>query len=613
MNENLITSEEFDPNVSKMNKSANKKKIASHATPKTKKSPRPQTTKAVKADAPTAKVRKPSTNGRKPNLKVIFLGGIGEIGKNMTAFEYGDDIVVVDAGLMFPNDDMLGIDLVVPDITYLTANKDKIRGIVLTHGHEDHIGGLPYVLNELKVPLYGSKMTLALVQKKMDEFKRISYKANAVKPGQTIKLGCFEIEFLHVNHSIAGAMGLAIKTPIGYVVHTGDFKIDLTPTNGGCLDMHKFAEYGEKGVLLFMADSTNAERPGMSMSEAVVSKTIENLFLDNSTRRIVVATFASNVYRLQEVMNIAQKCGRKVVFTGRSMVNITDAAMKIGEINIDKNNIIEIDQIKNYADNELCIISTGSQGEPMSALVRMASGEFKGLEIGDNDTIIFSSSPIPGNERYVYNVINKLICLGANVIYNQLEQVHASGHACQDELKILFALTKPKFFIPVHGEQKHLMANKKIAMSMGVDERNVLLPALGMEVSVNKNFIKPTGTVPFGSRLIDGMGVGELESNVLKERKQLSEDGVIVVIMNLNSKLGKATRPEIVSRGFTYTGEAEVWLNEAKETVLNNVEALDLTARDYPLIKQTIRKSLTNFLMKRLKRRPLIVPILIEG
>lgn len=625
MNENLLTSEEFDPNLkneikapqnevmeknvkqrfekfNKQNKNQNREK----QNTKLEKKLHTQNSENKNAD-------KDETGTRKPNLKIMFLGGIGEIGKNMTVFEYGNDIIVVDAGLMFPNDDMLGIDLVVPDITYLLENKNKIRGLVLTHGHEDHIGGLPYVLNDLNVPIYGSKMTLALVSKKLDEYRKISYKANTVKPGQILKLGAFEIEFIHVNHSIAGSMALGIKTPIGNIVHTGDFKVDFTPTHGPCLDMAKFAEYGERGTLLLMADSTNAERSGISMSESLVKKTIETLFIDNATKRITIATFASNVHRLQVVMDLAQKYGRKVVFTGRSMINVSDAAAKIGEMDFDKNNLIEIDQIKNYADKELCIISTGSQGEPMSALVRMADGEFKGLDIGDNDTIIFSSSPIPGNERMVNNVINKLIALGANVIYNQLEQVHASGHACQDELKIIFSLVKPKFFLPVHGELKHLKANKAIAISMGIEERNILLPMLGMEVQLNKNSMKATGSVPFGSRLIDGAGVGELQSNVLKERKQLSEDGLCIVILNINSKLAKATRAEIISRGFTYVGEAESWLNDAKDNVLNSLTDIDLSTRDYVTVKQTVRKSLSNFLAKKMKRKPLIIPILIES
>lgn len=557
---------------------------------------------------------KKSGTSRKNNLKVMFLGGIGEIGKNMTLLEYGNDILIIDSGVMFPDDSLLGIDLVVPDITYLLENKEKIRGMVITHGHEDHIGGLPYVLNEIKTPIYASSFTCGLIQRKMEEFRKIQYKTTVVKPRQKVKIGCFEVEFIGVNHSIAGSFGLAIKTPVGMVVHSGDFKIDLTPVHGDRIDFHRFAEYGNQGVLLYMADSTNAEREGYSMSEKVVSNTFEELFDEHAEERIIIATFASNVHRLQEIMNIAERHGRKIAFTGRSMVNVTDVATKVGEMKVNKSNIVDIDKLNKFQDKELCIISTGSQGEPMSALVRMADGDFKGLEIGENDCIIFSSSPIPGNEKMVNNVINKLITLGAKVIYNQLEQVHASGHACKEELKMMFALIKPKYFIPVHGEQKHLMSHASVAESMGVDKHNILIPQLGMKVEVGERTLKNAGSVPFGSRLIDGAGVGEMESNVLKERKQLSEDGLCVVIVNVNSNLGKfASKPEIVSRGFTYMGEAQSWLEEAKNVIIDSADEIDLKARDYMALKQTIRKHLTNFLNKKLKRRPMIIPIIVES
>ena len=638
--EKLLSSEEFDKNLDTVNnQTVNNKKTKSVKQPKqNNKSANPKANTKTKAFNKSNKVVDSSTkastvkkvndnqlNGKsqnkgldkktkKSNLKVMFLGGIGEVGKNLTVFEYDNDIVVVDCGLMFPSEDMLGIDLVVPDITYLLQNKEKIRGFVVTHGHEDHIGSFPYVLADIKAPIYGSQMSIGLIQKKMDEFKKISYKTITVKPRQKIKLGCFEIEFLTVNHSIAGSFGLAIKTPVGYVIHSGDFKIDYTPVGGEVLDLHRFAEYGSKGVLLYMADSTNAERAGMSMSEKVVSNTFENLFIDNKDRRIIIATFASNVHRLQEIMNIAERHKRKIVFTGRSMINVTDIATKIGEMKVNKSNIIDIEKIKNYADGELCIISTGSQGEPMSALTRMANGDFKGIEIDSNDTIIFSSSPIPGNEKYVNNVINKLILRGANVIYNQLEQVHASGHACKEELKTMFALVKPKYFIPVHGEQKHLIAHKEVAESMGIDKHNIICPLPGAKIEVNERTFKITDTVPYGVRLIDGAGVGEMESNVLKERKQLSEDGLCVIILNINNTTGTfATRPEIVSRGFTYTGETSSWLEEAKDVIIDSAEGIDLRARDYLNLKITIRRKLTNFLDKKLKRRPIIVPIIVES
>lgn len=551
---------------------------------------------------------------RANNLKVMFLGGIGEIGKNMTVLEYGKDIVVIDCGVMFPTSDMLGIDLVVPDITYLVQNKDKIRGFLITHGHEDHIGSIPYVINEIKAPIYASKMTCGLIKKKMEEHKRVEYKTIAVKAKQKITLGCFEIQFIHVNHAIPGAFALAIKTPVGMVVHTGDYKVDLTPIYDEKFDLHTFAELGKQGVLLYMSDSTNAEREGYSLSERVVGDTLEKLFIENKERRMIVAAFASNVDRMQEVINLAEKYKRKVILTGRSMVNVTDVATQIGEMKINKDNIIEVDKMKNYKDSEILILSTGSQGEPNSALSRMAAGEFKGIEIGDNDIVIFSSSPIPGNEKSVNNIINKLIMRGAKVIYSQLEQVHASGHACKEEMKLMLNLVRPKFFIPVHGEQKHLLAQRETAVMVGMDRHNILLPMLGMRVEINKNFMKCTGSVPFGSRLIDGAGIGEMDSNVLRERKQLSEDGLCIVILNVSAKRGELnSRPEIVSRGFTYMGEAQTWLEDAKNTIVNSIDQESLRSRDYVNIKIALRKALTNYLNKKLKRKPMIIPIIIES
>ncbi len=624
MIDNLLTSEEFDKTIK------NNKDLSTSKTNLTKKINKTKQTKTnVKSttkitQSKVKKVEETSSNEqgietkeastkKVNNLKVMFLGGIGEIGKNMTVLEYGKDIVVIDCGVMFPSTDMLGIDLVVPDITYLNENKEKIRGFVITHGHEDHIGSVPYVLNEIKAPIYASKMTCGLIKKKMEEHKKVEYKTIAVKAQQKITLGCFEIQFIHVNHAIPGAFALAIKTPVGMVVHTGDYKIDLTPIYDEKFDLHTFAELGKKGVLLYMSDSTNAEREGYSLSERVVGETLEKLFIKNKDKRMVVAAFASNVDRMQEVMNLAEKFGRKVVLTGRSMVNVTDVATQIGEMNINKNNIIEVDKMKNYKDGQLLILSTGSQGEPNSALSRMASGEFKGIELGENDTVIFSSSPIPGNEKSINNIINKLIMLGCNVIYNELEQVHASGHACKEEMKLMLNLVRPKYFIPVHGEQKHLLAQRETAVAVGMDKHNVLLPMLGMKVEVNKNFLKATGTVPFGSRLIDGAGIGEMESNVLKERKQLSEDGMCIVILNVNSKRGELNaRPEIVSRGFTYMGEAQTWLEDAKNAIENSIDSEAVRSRDYLSVKMSLRKALTNYLNKKLKRRPMIVPIIIE-
>ena len=637
MLDNLMTSEEFDESIlsnkdlnkalgqksnqnrknNQARKNSNKQKQTQNKQGQNKQAqPKQQTQKVeVKEEILVSENGEinPQKKGKGNNLKISFLGGIGEIGKNMTVLEYGKDIVVIDCGVMFPSLDMLGIDLVVPDITYLVENKEKVRGFVVTHGHEDHIGSVPYVVNEIKAPIYASKMTCGLIKKKMEEHKKVEYKTIAVKPKQKITLGCFEIEFIHVNHAIPGAYALAIKTPVGMIVHTGDFKVDLTPVYDEKFDLHTFAELGKKGVLLYMADSTNAERNGYSLSERVVAQTLEKLFIENKDRRMVVAAFASNVDRMQEVMNLAEKYKRKVVLTGRSMVNVTDVATQIGEMTINKANIIEVEKMKNYKDSEILILSTGSQGEPNSALSRMTAGEFKGIEIGENDTIIFSSSPIPGNEKSVNNVINKLIMQGAKVIYNELEQVHASGHACKEEQTLMLNLIRPKYFIPVHGEQKHLLAQRETAMSVGMDKHNVLLPMLGMQVEVNKNLLKVGGTVPFGSRLIDGAGIGEMESNVLKERKQLSEDGICVVILNVNARQGTLnSRPEIVSRGFTYMGEAQTWLDDAKSAIENSIDADAVRSRDYLSVKVALRKALTNYLNKKLKRRPMIIPIIIE-
>ena len=616
MLDNLMTSEEFDSSIKgnkdlTPSKPKNKNFNTNNQSINTEKDPVDiLLDNDFSVDAANIKQGKTRAN----NLKVMFLGGIGEIGKNMTVLEYGKDIIVIDCGVMFPSIDMLGIDLVVPDITYLVQNKEKIRGFVITHGHEDHIGSVPYVMNEIKAPIYASKMTCGLIKKKMEEHKRVEYKTVVVKPKQKITLGCFEVEFIHVNHAIPGAFALAIKTPVGMVVHTGDYKIDLTPIYDEKFDLHTFAELGKRGVLLYMSDSTNAEREGYSLSEKVVGDTLEKLFIENKDKRIIVAAFASNVDRMQEVMNLAEKFKRKVVLTGRSMINVTDVATQIGEMKINKSNIIEVDKMKNYKDSEILILSTGSQGEPNSALSRMATGEFKGIEIGENDTVIFSSSPIPGNEKSVSNIINRLIMLGAKVIYSQLEQVHASGHACKEEMKLMLNLVRPKFFIPVHGEQKHLLAQRETAMAVGMDRHNILLPLLGMRVAVNKNFMKCTGSVPFGSRLIDGAGIGEMDSNVLKERKQLSEDGLCIVILNVSPKRGQLnSRPEIVSRGFTYMGEAQTWLEDAKNTIINSIDQDHLRARDYVNVKISLRKALTNYLNKKLKRKPMIVPIIIES
>ncbi len=543
-------------------------------------------------------------------LKITFLGGVGEIGKNMTAFEYGNDIIVVDAGLTFPGDDMPGIDVVVPDISYLLKNKDKVRAFILTHGHEDHIGGLPFVLDQIKAPIYGSRLTLALVENKMKEYPKVQFKAVSVKPKNVLKIGPFSIEFIKVSHSIAGSMALCISTPAGNVIHTGDFKIDFEPIDGQMTDLQRFGELGKKGVNLLLCESTNVCRKGYSMSEKSVGRALEEIFEKHPNNRLIVATFASNIHRLQQILNLAEKFKRKVAFTGRSMVNISEVGLKLGEITFDKKNLIDIDKISKYADSELLIVTTGSQGEPMSALTRMAGDDFKGVKIGTNDLIILSSSPIPGNEKGVYNVINALYQKGADVIYDELSEVHASGHACQEEIKTIHSLCKPKFFIPIHGEYRHLMMHKRLAMALGMDERNIILPTIGLQVELSPNSIKKTGLVTAGQRLIDGYGIGDMDSNVLRERKQLSEDGFCVVVVNINNVSGSvAGEPFIITRGVVYQDEAESFVQDAKNMIIASLKEQDLRGAEPSVIKNTIRRNVSNFIFKRTKRRPMVLAI----
>lgn len=550
-------------------------------------------------------------NPNEKAVKITFLGGIGEIGKNMTAIEYDNEIIVIDSGLSFPTFEYPGVDLIVPDISYLLANKSKIKGIILTHGHEDHIGGLPYVLNDLKVPIYGTPMTLALVANKMNE-KKIDYKAVTVKPRSLLKIGNFQIEFIKVCHSIPGAVGLCINTPVGNIIHTGDFKIDFTPVDGVVTDLTRFGELGKRGVSLLMADSTNACRKGYSMSESNVGRTLEKLFESNREKRLFIASFASNVHRIQQFLWLAEKFKRKVSFAGRSMINVVEAGAKIGELKYNKENIIDIEKIDKYEDKELLIISTGSQGEPMSALSRMAAGEFSKLTIGNNDTIIFSSSPIPGNEKAIYNIINTLMRKGADVMYDELEDVHASGHASQEELKTIQALVNPKFFIPVHGEYRHLKQHKELATSMGINSRNVLFPELGAQFELGRDYLKQIGFVTAGIRLVDGSGMGDIDSSVLKERKQLSEEGFCVAVLNMSNISGEANcDPFIITRGVVYDSESEQFVSDARFAISSALREQDLRSFDPNEIKNNIKKVLSNFIYKRTKRRPIIIVILI--
>ncbi|MFA6859893.1 MAG: ribonuclease J [Clostridia bacterium] len=548
------------------------------------------------------------------NVKITFLGGVGEIGKNMTAIEFENDIIVVDAGLTFPGDELPGIDLVVPDITYLIENKDKVRAIFLTHGHEDHIGGLPYVLSDLEVPVYGSRMTLALVENKLKEHQKIKAKLISVKPKNLVKVGCFSVEFIKVSHSISGALALAITTPRGVIVHSGDFKIDFQPIDGVMTDLTRFGELGKRGINLLLCESTNVCRKGYSMSESNVGKTLNELFDKHKNTRIIVATFASNIHRMQQVLNLAEKYKRKVAFSGRSMINVAETAMKIGEITFNAKNIVDIERIDKVPDNELIILSTGSQGEPMSALNRMASGEFKKVKLGPNDTVIISASPIPGNEKSVYNVINSIFKLGANVIYDELAEVHTSGHACQEELKIMHALTNPKFFIPVHGEYRHLKMHAELAVSMGMQERNILIAELGTQIEMGNDFIRNIGYVKAGQRLVDGLGLGDMNSTVLRDRLQLAEEGFCVVVLNLSTLSGELNNdPFIITRGLVYNDEAEMLIRECKDTIMTYIKNEDIRGQDLNLVKSNVRKELANFLFKKTKRRPLILTIIMQN
>ena len=543
-------------------------------------------------------------------LKVTFLGGVGEIGKNMTALEYNDEIVVIDAGLTFPGEELPGVDIVIPDMAYLIENKDKIKALLLTHGHEDHIGAVPFFLEQIEVPVYGSRLTLALVENKMKEHPKVKFKGVAVKPRNVLKLGSFVIEFIKVSHSIAGSLALSITTPVGTIVHTGDFKIDYEPIDGEMTDLSRLGEIGRKGVQLLLCESTNVCRKGYSMSEKSVGRVLDDIIKNHANNRIIVATFASNIHRMQQIMDIAEKYGRKIAFTGRSMINVSEVALKLGELHFNRENIVDIEKVDKMDDKEILIMTTGSQGEPMSALTRMAAGEFKSVKIRENDLVILSASPIPGNEKNVYNVINALYKLGADVIYDDLADVHTSGHACQEELKLMHSLVKPKFFIPVHGEYRHMKTHKELAMSLGMEDRNILLASIGMQVELSQNAIKPATMVKAGQRLVDGIGIGDMDSNVLRERKQLSEDGICVVCVNINNIEGEVTgEPFIITRGVVYADEQESFVQDAKATIIASLKEADLRGVEPSMIRASLRRNMSNFIFKRTKRRPMILTI----
>ena len=563
-----------------------------------------------KGDSAEVKEKRPRAKKEK-QVKLIFLGGVGEIGKNMTAIEYGDDIIIIDAGIIFPSEELPGIDLVAPDISYLVANKSKIRGLLLTHGHEDHIGGVPYFLREIKAPVIGTRLTLALVDNKLREHRINDAEEIIVSPGDRLKLGCFDVLFVNVNHSIAGALALAIDTPQGLIFHSGDFKIDLTPVAGDPIDLKTIADLGERGVLCYLGESTNIERPGYTMSEKTVGSTLDRLFNENLTRRLIIATFASNVHRLQQIVDLAVKYKRKVALSGRSMLNVVDAAEKLGDLNIPEGLLVDAVRAKKLADSELVIVSTGSQGEPMSALTRMANGENPAVTVGENDTIIISASPIPGNERDIYRVINNLYRKGANVVYKSLENIHVSGHACREEHKIMHRLLKPKFFIPVHGEYRHLKEHAELALELGMKESNIFLPDIGNSVLLTSNTLRRSDNVPSGSRLIDGDGIeDEKTSTVMQDRRQLAADGLFIVsvVVSGGEVIGE---PAVNSRGFIF-GFHKDYINEVREVIKNAIEGYDLSVGSVDELKRAIKKTLKNYLFKKTKQSPMIVPVVVE-
>ena len=551
---------------------------------------------------------------KKEKLKIIPLGGLQEIGKNITVFEYGDDIVIVDCGLAFPEDYMLGIDLVIPDFTYLEKNQDKIRGLVITHGHEDHIGAIPYLLQKINVPIYATKLTAGLISHKLEEHKLLkSTKLKIVNQGQTITLGKIRVEFIRSCHSIPDAVALAIHTPAGTVVHTGDFKIDYTPIDDERMDFGRLAELGNKGVLALMSDSTNSERKGYTMSESTVGEVFDKLFF-NCTKRIVVATFASNVHRVQQIVNSAVANNRKIAVCGRSMINMISTAMELGYINVPENVFIDIDMIKNYTDEQLVIITTGSQGETMSALTRMAAGEHKKVTITSNDLVIISANPIPGNEKYVAKVIDDLMKIGAEVVYSSLEAIHVSGHACQEEQKLMLSLVRPKYFIPVHGEYRQLIAHSETAKKVGIKPENIFLTTNGRILELNEDEAALTGTVPFGKVMVDGLGVGDVGNIVLRDRQHLSQDGLIIVVMSMDSATGEIVAgPDVISRGFVYVRESENLMEDVKKMLREEVRKLEEHGvRDWSTIKSRLKDSLRDYIFAKTKRNPMILPIIME-
>ena len=588
---------------------------------KTTKRENTRTVKSEKGKGTTTNQRRKTTRNtnksifKKSKLKIIPLGGLHEIGKNITVFEYENEIIVVDCGLSFPEDDMLGIDLVIPDITYLEKNVDKIKGLVITHGHEDHIGSIPYLLKKINVPIYATKLTVGLIKNKLEEHKLLrTTELHEVTQGETVKLGKnFKVEFIRSSHSIPDSVMLGITTPAGTILHTGDFKVDFTPIDGKIMDFGRIAELGEQGILALMSDSTNSERKGFTMSESSVGEVFDKLFL-HCTKRIVVATFASNVHIVQQIVNAAIKYNRKIAVCGRSMINMITTARELGYIECPENLFIDIDMIKNYTDEQLVIITTGSQGEPMSALTRMAAGDHRKVKITPNDLVIISATPIPGNEKFVSKVIDDLMQIGAEVVYSALEDVHVSGHACQEEQKLIIALAKPKYFIPVHGEYRQLIAHSETAQSMGIDKDNIIMLQNGRVLEINEDSAEFTGTVQSGRVLVDGLGVGDVGNIVLRDRQHLSQDGLIIIVLTMDGSTGDVIAgPDVISRGFVYVRESENLMDDVKTVVRHEVKKCEeKEIRDWSTIKTTVRENLRDYIFAKTKRNPMIIPIIME-
>ncbi len=579
---------------------------------KTQKGKKYSAKSATKKSAPK---KNSSPKAPKIPLKIISLGGLGEIGKNITVYEYKNDILLVDCGMAFPDEETPGVDIVIPDFSYLVLNKEKIRGLVVTHGHEDHIGAIPYLLDNIDVPIYATELTVGLIEGKLKEHKNLaSAKLNVVVPGQTVQFGDFSVEFIHVNHSIPDAVAFAIKTPVGVVVHTGDFKIDTTPIDGKVIDLARFGELGKRGVLAMLADSTNAERPGYTMSEKVVGESFQNLFKKAGKNRIIIATFSSNIHRIQQIIDEAVNCGRKVAVSGRSMINVVSIASKLGYLKVPENVLIDIESIKRYLPEQLVIITTGSQGEPLSALHRMALGDHRNVEIVPNDMIIISATPIPGNEKLVSKVINELMKRGANVVYEKMYDVHVSGHACQEELKLLISLVKPKFYIPVHGEQKHLHKHALLAQTMGVPKDKTLIANIGEVIELTSKNIKVSETVPSGRVLVDGLGVGDVGGVVLRDRKLLSDDGIMIVTVTMDEVTGEVVSgPEIVTRGFVYVKESEQLISDVREVAEDILEYCYMhRIHDINSIKLKLRDGISKHLYSVTRRSPMVMPIIME-